>query len=278
MTTIDTTRSSNKRYLITGAAVIAVAVAAYGLGRVYPPLGPDRGHHRPGRALCLAAGRRGRRHFGRYVGSAADADRRLRGDGRRTRISARLPAIRASRRWPRTGVRCRRSPPIRPQFAGAGQGSGSVRRQLDAGAGRLGCAAANADAVQAQLLRGDGASMRRRSQTWPNIRAAFAVIAASQCVRRSSPRTAAVVRRRQRPTRGDGRRWPATRRRSSRWRRTPRRCQGDRGRTRAAFQALAHNAAAFKALAAKAAAFVARGGQRQRVRCQPRQAMLAPHR
>ena len=43
MTTINSTQSSNKKYLITGAAVIAVAVAAYGLGRVYPPLGPVEG-------------------------------------------------------------------------------------------------------------------------------------------------------------------------------------------------------------------------------------------
>jgi len=43
VTTIDSTRSSNKKYLITGAAVVAVAVAAYGLGRVYPPLGPVEG-------------------------------------------------------------------------------------------------------------------------------------------------------------------------------------------------------------------------------------------
>ena len=42
-TTIDSSQSSNKRYLITGGAVIAIALAAYGLGRVYPPLGPTEG-------------------------------------------------------------------------------------------------------------------------------------------------------------------------------------------------------------------------------------------
>ena len=42
MTTIQESRS-NKRYLLTGGAVIAVGLAAYGLGRVYPPLGPTEG-------------------------------------------------------------------------------------------------------------------------------------------------------------------------------------------------------------------------------------------
>ncbi|HEU4497914.1 MAG TPA: hypothetical protein VFR60_01135, partial [Sphingomicrobium sp.] len=38
-----TTVVSNKRYLISGAAIAVVAIAAYGLGRVYPPLGPSAG-------------------------------------------------------------------------------------------------------------------------------------------------------------------------------------------------------------------------------------------
>ena len=38
-----TTVVSNKRYLISGAVIAVVAVAAYGLGRVYPPLGPSAG-------------------------------------------------------------------------------------------------------------------------------------------------------------------------------------------------------------------------------------------
>ena len=42
MTTLES-NSSNKRYLMTGAAVLAVAVSAYGLGRIYPPLGPTEG-------------------------------------------------------------------------------------------------------------------------------------------------------------------------------------------------------------------------------------------
>ena len=33
----------SKIYRHTGAAIIAVAVAAYGLGRIYPPLGPTEG-------------------------------------------------------------------------------------------------------------------------------------------------------------------------------------------------------------------------------------------
>src|SRR5213075_84175 len=41
--TINATNSGNKKYFITGAAVIAVAIGAYGLGRVYPPLGPTAG-------------------------------------------------------------------------------------------------------------------------------------------------------------------------------------------------------------------------------------------
>ncbi|MCF2515957.1 hypothetical protein LVY65_12915, partial [Sphingomonas sp. G124] len=43
MATIEATQSSNKRYFVTGAAIIAVAVGAYGLGRIYPPLGPAEG-------------------------------------------------------------------------------------------------------------------------------------------------------------------------------------------------------------------------------------------
>ena len=42
MTTIHESRS-NTRYLLTGAAVVAVGLAAYGLGRIYPPLGPTEG-------------------------------------------------------------------------------------------------------------------------------------------------------------------------------------------------------------------------------------------
>ena len=43
MTTIESNQSSNRKYITTGAAVIAVAIAAYGLGRIYPPLGPTEG-------------------------------------------------------------------------------------------------------------------------------------------------------------------------------------------------------------------------------------------
>ncbi len=42
MTTIESNQS-NKKYITTGVAIIAVAVAAYGLGRIYPPLGPTEG-------------------------------------------------------------------------------------------------------------------------------------------------------------------------------------------------------------------------------------------
>ena len=38
-----TTVTGNKRYLLSGAAVAVVAIAAYGLGRVYPPQGPSAG-------------------------------------------------------------------------------------------------------------------------------------------------------------------------------------------------------------------------------------------
>ena len=37
------TASNNRKYLIAGAAVFAVAAGAYGLGRIYPPLGPTAG-------------------------------------------------------------------------------------------------------------------------------------------------------------------------------------------------------------------------------------------
>src|SRR3954466_14093080 len=41
MATLST--SNNRRMILTSAAVIAVGLGAYGLGRVYPPLGPSQG-------------------------------------------------------------------------------------------------------------------------------------------------------------------------------------------------------------------------------------------
>jgi hypothetical protein len=35
--------SSDRKYLIAGAAILAVAAGAYGLGRLYPPHGPSAG-------------------------------------------------------------------------------------------------------------------------------------------------------------------------------------------------------------------------------------------
>src|SRR5689334_22328685 len=35
--------SNNRKLILTGSAVIAVGLGAYGLGRVYPPLGPSAG-------------------------------------------------------------------------------------------------------------------------------------------------------------------------------------------------------------------------------------------
>jgi len=35
--------STNRKYLMSGALIAVVAVSAYGLGRVYPPLGPAEG-------------------------------------------------------------------------------------------------------------------------------------------------------------------------------------------------------------------------------------------
>ena len=35
--------SQNRKYLMSGALIAVVAVSAYGLGRVYPPLGPAEG-------------------------------------------------------------------------------------------------------------------------------------------------------------------------------------------------------------------------------------------
>ena len=35
--------SNNRKYLMSGALIAVVAVSAYGLGRVYPPLGPSEG-------------------------------------------------------------------------------------------------------------------------------------------------------------------------------------------------------------------------------------------
>src|SRR6476646_2235668 len=35
--------SNNRRMILTSAAIVAVGLGAYGLGRVYPPLGPSAG-------------------------------------------------------------------------------------------------------------------------------------------------------------------------------------------------------------------------------------------
>ena len=35
--------TNNRKMILTSAAVIAVGIGAYGLGRVYPPLGPSAG-------------------------------------------------------------------------------------------------------------------------------------------------------------------------------------------------------------------------------------------
>ena len=44
---MSATSSHNRRHLIAGAAALAVAVGAYGLARVYPPLGPSAGSITP---------------------------------------------------------------------------------------------------------------------------------------------------------------------------------------------------------------------------------------
>jgi hypothetical protein len=40
MATVISTKN-NRKLILTSAAVLAVGVGAYGLGRVYPPLGPS---------------------------------------------------------------------------------------------------------------------------------------------------------------------------------------------------------------------------------------------
>ena len=40
---MTTTTSNNRKLILTGAGVLAFGVAAYGLGRIYPPLGPSEG-------------------------------------------------------------------------------------------------------------------------------------------------------------------------------------------------------------------------------------------
>ena len=40
---MTTTTANNRKFLASGAIVVAVAAAAYGIGRVYPPIGPSAG-------------------------------------------------------------------------------------------------------------------------------------------------------------------------------------------------------------------------------------------
>ncbi len=37
------TTANNRKFLASGALVVVVAAAAYGVGRIYPPLGPSEG-------------------------------------------------------------------------------------------------------------------------------------------------------------------------------------------------------------------------------------------
>ena len=46
--------SDKRKYLIAGAAVLALAAGAYALGRVYPPLGPGAGTIGPSSAYFAA--------------------------------------------------------------------------------------------------------------------------------------------------------------------------------------------------------------------------------
>ena len=80
MATVISTKN-NRKLILTSAAVFAVGVGAYGLGRVYPPLGPSQGTVGPAQRYVSSPGRRRRRNARRHLGSGADADRRLPGVG-----------------------------------------------------------------------------------------------------------------------------------------------------------------------------------------------------
>ena len=41
--TTTISKKNNRKLFLTGAGVLAFGLAAYGLGRVYPPLGPSEG-------------------------------------------------------------------------------------------------------------------------------------------------------------------------------------------------------------------------------------------
>ena len=48
---MTTNFSNNRKMILSGAAVLAFGVAAYGLGRVYPPLGPSEGTVAPAQSI-----------------------------------------------------------------------------------------------------------------------------------------------------------------------------------------------------------------------------------
>jgi hypothetical protein len=43
MATTVTTSTNSRKFLLSAAGVLVVAAGAYGVGRVYPPLGPTAG-------------------------------------------------------------------------------------------------------------------------------------------------------------------------------------------------------------------------------------------
>ena len=192
-----TSLSNKNRMYLTTAGVLAVGIAAYGLGRVFPPLGPSAGHRRAGAALRLRPGRRRRRHARRHLGSRADADRRLPGDGQ----GPELPRARGRPGLRRSGVEPGgdggdrgQSGPVR----GACEESVGVPRHAPAGLGAFGGVAGQRRA--GRRAQRDGAEL-----------AGFAKLASDP---ERSPRWPAMP--------AASRRWRTIRPHSRRWRRTPR--------------------------------------------------------
>ena len=53
MTTLVSTKN-NRKMILTSAGILAFGVAAYGLGRVYPPMGPSEGTIAPAQRYVSA--------------------------------------------------------------------------------------------------------------------------------------------------------------------------------------------------------------------------------
>ena len=261
--------SKNKKLILASTGVLAFGLAAYGLGRVYPPLGPSQGTVAPADRYVSCAGRRRRRHPWRHRGCGIDADRRVRADGQRSQFprARREPGLPGARRpaagdGGADGQSRRRSArsPSNPRLR-----STSPRRHRQSGERRGAASAASNAPVLMNAMAGHSAALQALAK-YP------------RCARGSRAQRSGL-----RQFRGQRQRVPRTPRPSrlgcACWRAMPRRSSAG-ANDNAAMHALRRDPQVFSALAANAAAFKAlvrpaAGARRGRQQCRRRRSPAA---